>query len=409
MSPKHEATRPTATADAAHAPLAAPIRNLGSFGVRVRVMARLAVSIMFFDRLRLTTTLLGVVFAVILSNQALGTLLGIIHKNAMVVRNADADLWLMPRGSESLAPGKHIPMAAIAEARVTRGVALAEPLIFIGGSVKLPNGGTEPLSIFGARYPHYLGGPWNVVVGRAAALGQPGAMIFEESEREILGGLNLGSVREVNGRSIRVVAFTYGLLPLGTSYAFADYELARELGHVARDQTTYGLVKLEPESDAERVRADLQARVPEVLVATRAEVDKMVTRTLLTKAPVGVIFGASTVFGLIIGFVVVSLSMFSAVVDNIREFGTLKAIGATNFDLAVLLVVQSIAYGLVGTVFGLALLSRIVRAISSAKLIVITPTWLSLGTFALMVGMCVFASLVALGRIRKVEPAMVFR
>ncbi|MEN9578010.1 MAG: hypothetical protein RJA70_1019 [Pseudomonadota bacterium] len=393
----------------AQAALPGPILELAPLGARVRIMGRLAVAMMFFDKLRLTTTMLGVVFAVILSNQAIGTLFGIIHKNAMVVRNADADLWLMPRGSESLAPGKLIPIAALAEARVTRGVALAEPLLFIGGSIKLPNGGTEPVSIFGARYPHYLGGPWNLVVGDVTALSQPGNMIFEESEREILGGLNLGSVREVNGRTIRVGAFTYGLLPLGTSYAFADYELARELGRVARDQTTYGLVKLAPGADAEQVKRDIQARVPEVMVATRSEVDSMVTRTLLTKAPVGVIFGASTVFGLIIGFVVVSLSMFSAVVDNIREFGTLKAIGANNFDLAVLMVAQSIVYGLVGSLLGLAVLSRIVRAISSAKLIVVTPTWLSLATFGLMVGMCVFASLVALGRIRKVEPAMVFR
>ncbi len=409
MSLEPKLPRQSSPERSAPPPLAVPIRELASFGARLRIMGRLALSMMFFDKLRLTTTLLGVVFAVILSNQAIGTLFGIIHKNAMVVRNADADLWLMPRGSESLAPGKLIPMAALAEARVTRGVALAEPLLFIGGSIKLPNGGSEPVSIFGARYPDYLGGPWNLVVGDVSVLSEPSSMIFEESEREILGGLNQGSVREVNGRSIRVGAFTYGLLPLGTSYAFADYELARELGRVARDQTTYGLVKLEPGADAEVVRRELQARAPEVMVATRDEVDSMVTRTLLTKAPVGVIFGASTVFGLIIGFVVVSLSMFSAVVDNIREFGTLKAIGATNFDLAVLMIVQSVVYGLAGSLLGLAVLSRIVRAISSAKLVVVTPPWLSLTTFALMVGMCAFASLVALGRIRKVEPAMVFR
>ena len=101
--------------------------------------------------------------------------------------------------------------------------------------------------------------------------------------------------------------------------------------------------------------------------------------------------------------------MFSSVVDNIREFGTLKAVGATTADLALLLFAQSIAYAFIGTLIGLALVAEMAAGISSARLTLILPSWLTFGTMVLMTGICVTASVLALMRIRKVEPAMVFR
>ena len=140
-----------------------------------------------------------------------------------------------------------------------------------------------------------------------------------------------------------------------------------------------------------------------------AEYSRSIVRFLLTRSPIGVTFGTSTLFGLIVGFVIVALSMFSAVVDNLREFGTLKAIGATTWDLAKLLLVQSVAYAWLGSLIGLALVTRLAEAIRSPKLAVILPPQLLLGTTLLMTVLCISASSLALLRIRKVEPAMVFR
>ena len=114
-------------------------------------------------------------------------------------------------------------------------------------------------------------------------------------------------------------------------------------------------------------------------------------------------------WSIIVGFVIVSLSMFSAVVDNIREFGTLKALGVTMWDLSTLLFVQSVAYAILGSIIGLALVARVAGFIRSAKLALNMPPQLTLGTVVIMILMCAFASSLALLRLRKVEPAMVFR
>lgn len=377
---------------------------------RLLLMTRLGLAVMVHDPLRFTGTLLGVVFAVVLTNQALGTLFGIVHKNAVLLRNTPADLWIVPAGTVSLTAGKVLSTAAIDQARVTPGVARAEPLLFVGATLALPDGGREPLTVIGvADVTSGVCRPWSVIDGDPAALRRPDTLVFESSERDSLGGLNLGSVREVSGHRVVVGAFTFGVTILGGSLAFADYDLARELGRVPADHTSYGLIQLAPGADPQAVQAALARRVPEAVVLTRAELDSVCLRTLLTKSPVGIVFGASTVFGVVIGFVIVALSMVSAVVDNLREFGTLKALGCTDGDLMALLGVQSIAYGGLGSLLGLALVSLLTRAISTAKLTFVTPPWLALATLVGMVGMCVAASALASLRVREVEPAMVFR
>jgi putative ABC transport system permease protein len=234
-------------------------------------------------------------------------------------------------------------------------------------------------------------------------------MIFEDGVRDTLGGLNLGSVREVNGRSVQVGGFTWGLLPFGPSYAFADFDLARQLLRVDADRAHFVLVGLEPGADPAAVRDRLQRAFPEVKVMTKKEFVGSTLRFILIRTPIGITFGTSTLFGLIIGFVIVALTTFSSVVDNIREFGTLKAIGATTWDLAKLLFVQSIAYGLLGSLVGLTLVTQVANAVRSPKFGILLSPELAIGTTFLMVALCVVASSFALIRLRRLEPAMVFR
>jgi putative ABC transport system permease protein len=376
---------------------------------RFATMARIGWALMTHNRLRLLATLLGVVFATILANQAIGTLLGLMDKFAMLERHADADIWIVPIGTQVLNGGKTISMSAVLAARGIPGVQATVPMVMVGGSIKTPNGGAEPLQIVGTAGPHYLSGPWNLVAGSKEALAQGDTIIVEDSQREEFGNLNLGSQREVNERLTTIVGFTFGAAGIGASYAFADYEYARELGKVASDQTNFGLVKLQPGADANAVRDQLAAQLPDATIMTRAQLDRMMINNLLRVTPIGIIFSALAAFGVVIGFIIVSLSIFSAVSDNLREFGTLKAVGARGFDLALLLLAQAVCYGVLGATLGLGTVSAIAKLISSGKMLILIEPWMIAATFVLMTGMCCVASLISLIRLWKVEPGMVFR
>jgi putative ABC transport system permease protein len=296
----------------------------------------------------------------------------------------------------------------LARARTTKGVAVAEPLIFGGATIKKPNGGTEPVTLVGTALPASLGGPWSVVAGTADAIAATDTVIFEDSEREKFGNIDIGSLRELNGRQVRVGGFTWGLVPFGPAYAFAEINLARDLVRVPTNKMNFVLVKVRPGENIEEVRSALALRVPEHRVVLRTEYQKSIVSTLL-REQLGASFATSTSFGLIIGFVIVALSMFSSVIDNLREFGTLKAIGCGNLDLSLLLFAQAAIYALLGSLIGLALVSQMTEGIRSPKLVPLVPVALMAGVAPLMLGICLVASLLGLSRIRKLEPGMVFR
>ena len=388
---------------------AQPIRTRPGFFKRWQTMGVIGVRMMFHDKLKLVGTLFGVVFAVVLGNFQVGTFMSLLFKNRMFVENAQVDVWVTPPGTRQFQGGTPLNDSQLNRARTVPGVAWAEPLIVQAVQLKLPNGGSEPVSLVGTRAPRFAGGPWNLVAGDADALLQPDGVIFEDAEREKFGGLNLGSVRELGGHHVQAVGFTWGLLPFAPAYAFAEQTLVREITKQPVDKHTFLVVGAAPGVSKTELRERLQLALPDTRVMTRDEYLSEILKYIVFATQIGFSFGTSTFMGLLVGLITVALSMFSSVVDNMRQFGTLKAIGATMGDLARLLFVQAMVYAVVGSLIGLGMMSALVQGIRNPQLTPILPGVSVAITFGLMIGVCLVASVLALFRLRQLEPAMVFR
>jgi putative ABC transport system permease protein len=380
---------------------ARPLNRLGS-------VALLGVRMMLHDKAKFFGTLLGVVFAVVLANQQIAILLGLLQRNTMYVDNAGADLWIVPPNTTAVQPGQRMSTELLYQARATPGVARTSAIAMTGATITKAGGGSEAIMLVGVDLGTMLGGPWNIVEGDPSVLHQPSTILIEDSQREKFGGLNLGSVREVNGYKMRIGGFVWGLLPFGPPYTFTDLDTARTIGSFESDQLSFVLVELAPGADRATVQRDLAARCPTADVYTRDEYSHRIVMQLL-RDQLGASFGTSTAFGLIIGFVIVALLMFSSVLDRVREFATLKALGLTNGDITRLLLVQSVCYALVGSLIGLGIMGFLVNGMSSATLALIIPHWLTEITPAVMVALCALASMIAVRRVRRLEPGMVFK
>jgi putative ABC transport system permease protein len=328
----------------------------------------------------------------------------------MFVQNCDADIWITPPGTEAFQPGKPIPESYILQARVVDGVAWAEPLLYGASTIALPSGGAEAVTLVGTKAPGFHGGPWNVVVGDPGRAQHPRPHV-----------LRAGRPREVRRHQprqrarARRQARDRQRLHLGPDPVRPLVRVRRvqprpaDHPHAARpDQLRPRRRRPRPRPRGQ-VAAALQAQLPDTKIHTRDGYRSSIIRYILTRTAIGITFGTSALFGLIIGFVIVALSMFSAVLDNVREFGTLKAIGATNRDLARLLIVQAITYAIIGSILGLSLVTFVAGKIRSPQLAVFLPMELLVGTTIVMIFMCILASSLALLRLRKVEPGMVFR
>ena len=75
----------------------------------------------------------------------------------------------------------------------------------------------------------------------------------------------------------------------------------------------------------------------------------------MTRTGLGISFGAATLLGLFVGLIMVAQTLYALVLDRLAEFGTLKAIGASERQIFSVLLVQAISLALIGLLIGLAL------------------------------------------------------
>jgi putative ABC transport system permease protein len=126
-----------------------------------------------------------------------------------------------------------------------------------------------------------------------------------------------------------------------------------------------------------------------------------------TGAGFGILIAA--VMGLIVGIVVVSQTIYATTMDHIREYGTLKAIGASNRYLYFVLIRQAVLSAFIGYAIGITACYAIVRLGRDGGVALMLPWPLSVSMFALTVGMCVLAALLSVNKVTRIEPGMVFK
>jgi len=110
-----------------------------------------------------------------------------------------------------------------------------------------------------------------------------------------------------------------------------------------------------------------------------------------------------------VGIVVVAQTIYAATIDHIREFGTLKAMGATNGYIYRIILQQAVISALIGYAVGIT--AAIVAEISSrgGGANIVLPGAVRAGLFLLTLFMCVSAAMVSINKVTKIDPAMVFK
>jgi putative ABC transport system permease protein len=113
--------------------------------------------------------------------------------------------------------------------------------------------------------------------------------------------------------------------------------------------------------------------------------------------------------GLLVGIVVVAQTIYAATVDHIREYGTLKAMGATNAYLLRVIVSQAVISAVIGGALGIGIGLTAAQGSQSGTTAIIVPLPLAAALLALTIVMCVIASLVSINKVVRLDPAMVFK
>jgi DevC protein len=217
---------------------------------------------------------------------------------------------------------------------------------------------------------------------------------------------------EVNERRVDVV----GLFEMGTSFGIdaslltSDDNFLRLFPSRARDQIDLGLVRLRPGADPVAARDEMRALLPrDVLVLTRAD---FIARELAywnATTPIGYVFGFGVIVGVLVGAIIVYQILFADVSDHLPEYATLKAMGYSSRAVSWVVMQQAVALAVLGYVPGVLVCLWLYRTAGAATRLPMELSWQrGVGVLAVTIAMSAVSGLVALRKVRSLDPAEVF-
>jgi putative ABC transport system permease protein len=373
-------------------------------------MVSLARRNLFHDRVRLVVTLTGIVFSVVLAAIQLGLFVGFETATSDVIDRSGADLWIASRGATHLEGVASFTERDYFRALAAPGVARVQKHIVQFGRWKRPDGAEESVLLLGFDPTGTMGRPWNVVAGRVEDLEQPDTVFVDELYLKKLGVSRLGEQVEIGGYRARVVGFTRGIRTFTTAPpVFCSFKNAQNYFRLREDQVSFLLIKATPGADPASVRGALNGRLVDSEARSTGDWSRTQRAYWMFGTGAGITVLIAAGLGLLVGVVVVAQTIYAATVDHIREYGTLKAMGATNRYLYAVILRQALTSGLIGFGAGIVIALSVASASLNGTTAILVPTPLAGALFALTMAMCAAASIVSINKVTRLDPAMVFK
>jgi putative ABC transport system permease protein len=170
------------------------------------------------------------------------------------------------------------------------------------------------------------------------------------------------------------------------------------------------LIRAKAGQNISKLKRDLEQALPDTRAYTRQEMSKITQVYWQERSGIGFILGLGAVVGVVVGAVVVSQILYASVTDHIKEFGTLKAMGASDWFIYNVIIEQALWMAILGYLPGIALCLGVAAWTSTAQGIVILITPISAATvFGITVLMCVSSAVFAIQKVTRVDPAIVFK
>lgn len=363
------------------------------------------------DKLRFLITVSGVAFAVTLVFVQVGLFMGLLDNASITIEHIDADLWVTSKNTPNIDFAQTFPETAVQRVRSVPGVERADNLIVWFMTVALPTGAKEGTLVYALEDFRRWKFPWNVVEGDLTDLRRGNYLFLDDSAEKRFGEFRIGEYREVIGHRMKIIGRTKDALSFSTTpILFLDYRKAQEMSpDELSGNTTYVLVKLARGADLEAVRREIKRRLPHNDIHTRTEWASRSRRYWVESTGLGLNLAMTIFLGCLVGIVVVAQTLYSSTMEHIKEFGTVKAIGGSNWDIYKILGEQATIAAIVGFALGGVMCWFLRPAMADIGLkLIISPSFaatVGVGTLVL----CLAAAMISFRKVARIDPALVFR
>jgi putative ABC transport system permease protein len=376
-------------------------------------MNYIALKMLFGDRAKYLMLLCGLTFAVMLIVQQGSIFWGLMIWSQSSISNINVPIWVTDPGIAQVDEVKPIAGTAVDRVRSVPGVEWAVPLYKGILRARLSNGDYHQITLAGLESSTLIGRPSEVLDGRFEDILQPDAVALDQWAVERMGGpdiIKVGTIFELNDKLARVVAIaktqkSFTNIPV----VYTTYE--RAIHYIPTERRTLSYVLAKPR-DGVPVEA-VTKRIHEQTGLGAFTAEEFGWKTIgwvLKNTGIGINFGTTILLGFIVGMAIAGQTFYLFTVENLRQFGALKAMGTSTFTLARMILLQAFTVGLTGYGVGIGLATAFGYVTARGGGLPFVETWqLLLLVLVALLTICIFSALISIIKLARLEPAIVFR
>ena len=375
-------------------------------------MLKIAWKFIRFDKAKSIGVIVGILISTFLIGQQFGTFLFLSGLMGALATDVKADIWVVDSKTNDVNQLGRLDVRNLRAVQGVKGVKEAFPLIIAAAACNYKNGTSGAITLIGVNSSHLLAvlDKKKITAGNTSDLQLDGAVSGEYFEKKNLGGnIDLGTDFEINGKRAFFALQTKDFRGFGSSFCVTTIERARFYSNQSVNNISAVLVNLEPGQNVDKVVADINTNIYGVRAWPSKKLALSSVMKILMSSGIALSTGTLIIFALIAGFFIIGLTMYSSALDRLKDYGTLKAIGAGNRYISRLILTQALLFSVVGFLTGLLLLEGFRRGVEKSGLIFSFSPIMLLGMFAVIGLISLSGASFALSRIRSVEPATVFR
>lgn len=378
-------------------------------------MLDLSLKMLLGDRAKYIMLISGLTFASLLMTEQAAIFCGIMQWSGSTLDNVGAPVWVVDPMVEQINDTEAMRDTDLERVRSVEGVAWAAPFYQGMLRARMPDGSFKFVQLIGLDATTFAGAPREIVQGRLEDLRLPNTVILDEYgakklSRDPARPVQVGDTFEINDREARVVGICRSRMSFtGNPYVFSTYHQAVQYAPATRKVMSSVLVGGGEGADA----AALARRITAATGLSAYTKSEFLWRTVwwyIRNTGIPVAFGATVMIGFVVGLAISSQTFYAFILENLRNLGAMKAMGAPDGMLARMIMLQTLTVGLIGYGCGVGLASLFGAVVLRKGMPPFFLPWqLPLITLAAVLFICWLAASLGIRKIRSLEPAIVFR
>lgn len=369
------------------------------------------------DRAKYLGIVFGVAFGTVLIAQQLAIFVGLMRRtSSQIIDISSADVWVMDLRQQNIDDIRPMPDGRLYQVRGVEGVDWAVRLSKSMVRVRTPSGDFKQGVLVGVDDASFAGAPIEMLKGSYLDLRRPDAVIVDEDGyKQLFPGepVTLGKMLDMNDRRAVIVGTCKVTPPFQTfPVIYSRYSQAIQYMPRERNSLSFVLVKAAQGQDHQEL-ADRIAHQTGLKATTWDGFFWLNVDYFMKNTGIPVNFGITVSLGFIVGAAIAGQTFYLFTLENLKQFGSLKAMGVTNLRLIGMILFQASVVGVMGYGIGLGMSALFFETMERSGHPDMRGMWVPWQVATLAGGavsvIILVASLLSLRRVLVLEPAMVFK